>query len=194
MRIGIDIDGVLTDIETFMLEYGSKFCVENNLPLNIKPQFYDDVKMFDWTEEQAIEFWRKHIINYFQNIQPRFFAKEVITKLKEDGHEIYIITGRNEYGVPNEYQNKVKEITENWLKENGIPYDKIIFTEKSKLPYCIGNYIELMIDDWGEVLKEVSSKIPTICFNCYYNEEIAGRNITRAYTWYDIYNKIKKMS
>ena len=30
MRIGIDIDGVLTDIERFQLDYGSKFFDEYN--------------------------------------------------------------------------------------------------------------------------------------------------------------------
>ena len=30
MRIGIDIDGVLTDIERFQLDYGSKFFAKYN--------------------------------------------------------------------------------------------------------------------------------------------------------------------
>ena len=193
MRIGIDIDGVLTDIERFMLDYGSKYFVDNNIPLNMKIGFYDDTEMLNCTEEQAVDFWRRYIIYYFTEYQPRDFAKQIIKKLKEEGNEIYIITGRNEYGVPMEYEGKVKEITKQWLNENGIEYDKLIFTEGSKLPYCTGNYIELMIDDWGEVLKEVSTKIPTICFNCYYNEKIEGNNIIRAYSWYDVYNKIKAM-
>ena len=83
MRIGIDIDGVLTDIEAFMIDYGSKFCVDNNLPLNINPGHYDDVKMFGWTDEQAVEFWRTYIIKYFTEYPVRYFAKEVIKKLKE---------------------------------------------------------------------------------------------------------------
>ena len=36
MRIGIDIDGVLADIERFMIDYGIKFCEENNLHCRIK--------------------------------------------------------------------------------------------------------------------------------------------------------------
>ena len=31
MNIGIDVDGVLVDLETKMLTYGTKFSVENNL-------------------------------------------------------------------------------------------------------------------------------------------------------------------
>ena len=193
MRIGIDIDGVLTDIERFMIDYGSKFFIDNNIPLNIKPGFYDDVKMLNCTEEQAVDFWREYIIYYFSEYRARDFAAQIIKRLKKEGHEIYIITGRNEYGVPAEYTGKIKEITEQWLKENDILYDKIIYTEGSKLPYCIGNYIEVLIDDWSKVLKEVSTQIPTICFNCYYNTDAEGKNITRAYSWYDVYDKIKAM-
>lgn len=51
MRIGIDIDGVLTNIEQFLLDYGSKFCVENNLPLNIKKSNYDEKITRQWLKE-----------------------------------------------------------------------------------------------------------------------------------------------
>ena len=40
MRIGIDIDGVLTDAERFITEYGTKFCIENNLTYRIKLDKY----------------------------------------------------------------------------------------------------------------------------------------------------------
>lgn len=193
MRIGIDIDGVLTDIERFMIDYGSKYFFDNNIPVNLNPGFYDDVKMLNCTEGQAVDFWRKYIIYYFTEYSPRDFASQIIKKLKDEGHEIYIITSRNEYGVPTEYNGKIKELTEQWLKENDILYDKIIYSEGSKLPYCIGNYIELMIDDYSKVIKEVSNKIPVICYNCFYNADVEGENITRAYSWYDVYSKIKAM-
>lgn len=193
MRIGIDIDGVLTDIERFMLDYGSKYCVENNININISLGEYDDTKMFNCSEEQAIEFWRKYIIDYFSNYPIRDLAKEVINKLKEENNEIYIITARNEYGVPQEFSGKIREITKEWLDKNEIAYDKLIFTEGSKLPYCIGNYIEVMIEDSPDNIKEISTKIPVICFNNYWNSNMEGKNIIRAHSWYDVYDKIKNM-
>ena len=194
MRIGIDIDGVLTDIEKFLADYGSKYCVENNLPVNIKEIEYDEFKTFNWTEEQGIKFWNEYIIYYATKYPARAFTSEVIKKLKEEGHEIYITTARNDYGVPKEYIGKMRgEIVAKWLEENEIPYDKIIYTEGSKLPYIVGNYIELMIEDSPENIKEISSKVPTFCYNCLYNKDVEGENITRVYSWYDIYDKIKKM-
>ncbi len=193
MRIGIDIDGVLTDIERFIVDYGTKYCIENNLPINLKVGEYDEFKAFNWTEEQGIEFWNKYIVYYATKYKARDFASEVIHKLKDEGHEIYIITARNDYGVPKEYIGKMREFVAEWLKDNDIYYDKIIYTEGSKLPYCVGNYIELMIEDWDKNVKEISSKLPVLCYDCQYNKEVEGKNITRVYSWYDVYDKIKKM-
>ncbi len=193
MRIGIDIDGVLTDMERFLADYGSKFCVENNISLNIENIEYDEFKTFNWTEEQGIKFWNEYIIYYATKYPARDLASEVIKKLKEEGHEIYIITARNDYGVPKEYIGKMRdEIVPRWLKENEIPYNKIIYTEGSKLPYVVGNYIELMIEDSPINIVDISSKVPTFCYNNLYNKDVKGENITRVYSWYDIYDKIKK--
>jgi len=193
MRIGIDIDGVLMDIERFIVDYGTKFCAENNLPIEVNLGKYDKCKMLNLTEEQAVKFWNKYLVYYATKYQPRDFASEIVNKLKEEGHEIYIVTGRNYYGMPKEYIGKMKEIVPEWLKNNNIPYDKIIYTEESKLPYCVGNYVELMIEDWDKVVKEISTKIPVLCFDCKYNESVEGKNITRVYSWYDVYSKIKEM-
>lgn len=193
MRIGIDIDGVLMDIERFIVDYGTKFCIENNLPINVKMGEYDECKMLNLTGEQAIKFWNQYLVYYATEYPPREFASEVIHKLKDEGHEIYIVTGRNDYGLPKEYIGKMKEIVPKWLKDNDISYDKIIYTEGSKLPYCVGNYVEIMIEDWDKIVKDVSTKIPVLCFNCKYNEGAEGDNITRVYSWYDVYSKIKEM-
>ena len=38
MNIGIDIDGVLLDLERFAIDYGTKFCIEENLDIKINIQ------------------------------------------------------------------------------------------------------------------------------------------------------------
>lgn len=191
MRIGIDIDGVLTDYERFVADYGAKFCTEHNIPYSIKPEHYDEGKVFGWTEEQTEAFWNEYLVYYASNYPTREFASEMIQKLKEEGHEIYIVTSRNEYGLPKEYQGKMKELVEAWLNKNAICYDKIIYTEGSKLKYCVGNYVELMIEDYSKQVKEIATQIPVLCFDSKYNQEAKGKNITRVYSWYDIYNKMR---
>lgn len=193
MRIGIDIDGVLTNIEEFIVDYETKFCYENNLTYRVKPDEYDEARALGISEENCEKFWNKYIKYYATEYKARDFAAEVINKLKEDGHEIYIVTARNEYGLTGEDYGKMKEFVKEWLKGNNIYYDKIVYTEETKLPYCVGNYIDIMIEDKPENVKQVSTKMPVLCYNCSYNVDIKGKNITRVYSWYDIYNKIKQM-
>ena len=192
MRIGIDIDGVLTDIEKFIYEYGIKFCTENNLAYNLNVKEYDEDKMLGISNENADKFWNKYLKYYATEYRTRDFAAEVISKLKEEGHEIYIVTARNEDGLLGEDHGKMKEFVSKWLERNNIKYDKIVYTEGSKLPYCVGNYIEMMIEDAPKNVIEISSKIPVLCFNNNYNAKVEGSNITRVYSWYDVYNKIKR--
>ena len=193
MRIGIDIDGVLTNIESCILDEGTKFCIENKIPFDINTIDYDEQRVFGWTNEQTLEFWNKYLVEYATKYPARKYASDIIHKLKSEGHEIYIITARNEWGLPDEAYGKMKEFVNEWLKENAIYYDKIIYTEGSKVPYCVGNYIELMLEDSPKNVIEISEKIPVLCYNNSYNNNIEGNNIVRVYSWYDIYNKIKKM-
>lgn len=193
MRIGIDIDGVLIDYEQFVTDYGTKFCTNHHLPLTINPWHYDEGEVFGWTEEQTNKFWNEYLVYYATEYPARVFASEVIHKLKEEGHEIYIVTARNEYGMPETHRGKMKILVEEWLKQNNIFYDKIVYTEGNKLKYCVGSYIDLMIEDSPKNIKEISTKLPVLCFDCKYNQEIRNKNITRVYSWYDIYDKIKKM-
>jgi len=49
-----------------------------------------------------------------------------------------------------------------------------------------------MIEDTVNNIVSISKIIPVICFDTRYNQNCQGDNITRCYSWYDIYSKIKK--
>lgn len=44
-----------------------------------------------------------------------------------------------------------------------------------------------MIEDKPENIEDISKEIPVIVYDCSYN-----KNVIRCYSWYDIYEKIKK--
>ena len=90
MNIGIDVDGVLVDLETKMLTYGTKFSVENNLNIEVKPEEYWETKKFNWLANQEQEFWNKYLVKYVRESEPREFASEIIEKLMQEGNKIYI--------------------------------------------------------------------------------------------------------
>lgn len=193
MNIGIDIDGVLTDIEKFIIDYGTKFSIEEKEDLEINQIDYDEIKTFNWTQEQADKFWETYFLEYAQNEPQRKFASNIINKLKNEGNKIYIITARNNYGLPSKYYGKIQEITKKWLENQNINYDNIIFCENAeKLGKCQENDVQIMIEDSPKNIKNISSKIKVIKFDCKYNKEINGKNIITAYSWYHIYDIINK--
>ena len=192
MNIGIDIDGVLTNYQKEVLDYGTKMCIDEGLPIEIDASKYHENEIFNWSEEQDIKFWNKYIIEYFKNTPIKNFASEVIEKLRQEGHKIFIITARNEYGMPKEYYGKEQEITKQWLEKNHIKYDKIIF-EAEKLEPCIENKIDVMIEDSPENIEYLSKQIKVIKFDCQYNKEVNNKNVITAYSWCHIYKIIKEM-
>lgn len=195
MNIGIDIDGVLTDLERATIDFGTKMCIEQNWPITMDLSKYWEVEAFGWTSEQADKFWNKYLVEYVTQSPARKFAKEIISKLREEGNNIYIITARDESGMPPEYYGKMQQLTRKWLEKYEIEYDKLIFAKDSeKLEKCLENNVDIMIEDSPRNIRNISSKVKVIKFDCQYNKDVIGSNIINAYSWYHIYRIIKENS
>ena len=93
--------------------------------------------------------------------------------------------------MPLEDREKMPEFTKKWLEDNKIYYDELVFKPDSeKLDYCLENGIDVMIEDSPNNVKNISSKMKVMCYNCMYNADIEGENIIRVYGWYDILEKM----
>lgn len=191
MRIGIDIDGVITNVLEFEIDYASKyFYQQGNLNI-IKSKLDFSKEDFYIDEKSSNEFWSKAIYDYVK-VKPRNFASEVINKLKNDGNTIFIITNRaSNLSYCDITPDKMKRIVIQWLDDHSIYYDKLIFSTKDKLDFIVDNRIDIMIDDDPKNIRTISNVIPVICYNANYNKLCEGNNIIRCYSWYDIYNIIK---
>ena len=193
MNIGIDIDGVLTDMERDIIDYATRMCVEDKIQIKVDVSKYYETDTFDWTPEQSDRFWNKYLVPYVVETNARKYSKEIIEKLRQEENKIYIITARDESGLPEEYYGKMQQLTKEWLNKNEIEYDKLIFAkDKDKLQKCIENNIDIMIEDSPDNIQNISTKIKVIKFDCQYNKQVAGKNIVTAYSWYHIYDIIKK--
>lgn len=194
MNIGMDIDGVLTDMERIITYFATKMCVEEDWPININTGEYLEMKAFNWSQEQVAKFWEKYYVKYVTESEPRMFVPEVIEKLQQEGNKIYFITARNGAGLPKEYHGKIQELTSNWLKTHDIKYEKLIFaSNEEKLHRCIENNIHVMIEDSPSNIEYISKQIKVIKFDCQYNKHVNNENVITAYSWYHIYNIIKEM-
>lgn len=194
MNIGIDIDGVLTDMEREITDYATKMCVEEQIPIKVDSSQYYESDSFGWNQEQVDKFWNKYLVPYIKESNSRKYAKEIINKLRKEENKIYIITARDENGMPPEYYGKMQQLTKEWLNKQEIEYDKLIFAkDKEKLQKCIENNVEIMIEDSPNNIHDISTKISVIKFDCQYNKNIRGEKIITAYSWYHIYDIIEKM-
>lgn len=190
MRIGIDIDGVLTDEHKFIIDYGTKYFNTEGIKYILHNDIYDSPEIFEVTKTQYDGFWRKYLVYYSENISIRPFASEVVKKLKQESNEIYIITSRSFTTYENEYRQQMQNMVKNWLHKNNIVYDGIIFST-NKADICKKMHIDVMIEDKPENILSISKIIPVICYDHPYNNELFDKNIIRSYSWYDIYKKIK---
>lgn len=192
MRIGIDIDNCISNFDDTLLKEYLKHDKElRNTGIINENAEYLRRGMFDWSEEEEKSFYYNNIENFAMLLKPIEDAPYYINKLKEEGNEIYIITGRDN----GEYTNPDK-MTEEWLTNNNISYDKLILTnaydkhEKTKV--CIENSIDLMIEDSiGTCLDLKSNGIKVYTMNTRYNKK--EQSLDRVSRWKDIYKKIHGM-
>ncbi len=188
MRIGVDIDGVLNDIGEWHYSCGYKFCIENDINRGFDPAKYMIEEQFFLTDKENNQFWKEYIFDLMVSIPTRPYASQVIHELRELGHEIVILTARDNRYLTNQYANTMDFYVEQWLTKNGIEYDQILSGSGNKKDKCLRNNIDIMIEDKKSNVEQISKYIPVLCFDAPYNQEIENKNITRVYSWYQILN------
>ena len=193
MRIGIDIDNCISNFDDTLLKEYLKHDKElrNTGIINKNPEYLRK-GMFDWTEEEESSFYHANIEDFAIKLRPIEDSVCYIRKLKEDGHEIYIITGRNN----GEYINP-KELTTQWLDKYNIVYDKLIFTNAydkyAKTKICLENNIDLMIEDSTRIsLDLISNGIKVYTMNTRYNQK--EQTLDRVSRWKEIYEKVSNLN
>ena len=193
MRIGIDIDNCISNFDDTLLKEYLKHDKElrNTGIINENPEYLRK-GMFDWTEKEEKNFYNSNIQNFVQKLKPIEDSPYYIKKLREDGHEIYIITGRDNGEYTNPY-----ELTKAWLNNYNIVYDKLLFTnaydKHAKTEVCLENNIDLMIEDSTRIsLDLINNCIKVYTMNTRYNQK--EQTLDRVSTWKEIYEKISKLN
>ena len=190
-RIGIDIDGCLTDVYSWYFKNGSEYAKTVGKGL-VNENGCDAKEMYDLTDDEFKKFLEKKLLDYSTNEPVREGASDTCIQLISEGFELYIITARFNSDKDNEEGLKMRKIVEKWLKDNKIPYSKIIYSSENKKDICLENHIEIMIEDNLKTLKEIKKYIPVICFDAPYNRNIDNDNLIRVTKWEEILNYITK--
>lgn len=191
MKIGIDIDNVISDMASSMYEEYLKHDKELRntgiVDANARIRF----GMFDWSKEEEEEFYYSNIERIATNFKLIPKSKETIDKLKKEGNEIYIITGRDngEYSDP-------WNMTVEWLKKHEIHYDKLILTnvhdKHAKTIECKKHGVDIMIDDNISICLDAKENgIKVLAMNTRTN--MTDDDLERVNNWEEIYEKIKQL-
>lgn len=181
MNIGVDIDGVLTDIRNFQIKKGQAFF---NKELVNKDGFTIQ-EMFNCTDDESKKFWTKYLLEYSIFFGARLNASKIISEYKSN-NKIFIITSRAFTNENNFLGKLMRYIVREWLKINNIPYDKIIYCGESKKDEIINNNINVMIEDNRDNAIELSNYTKVILLDQEYNRDVNKENVFRANDWEQI--------
>ena len=188
MRIGIDIDNVISNMNECLIEEYLKHdkTLRNTGIVNSKARIR--YGMFDWTKSEDDEFYYSNIERMAENFGLIPSSRETIERLKQEGNEIYIITGRDngEYKEP-------WGLTIDWLKKHNVYYDKLILTDAynshAKTVECMKYNIDIMIDDNIATCLDIQKHgIKVLAMNTTTN--MTEDDIERVNDWREIYEKI----
>ena len=192
LKIGVDLDGVIFDSERIFRVYTDLHDVielhQISIIDNREIKFQD---RYNWTQNIIDDFMDKYQTNIIMDAPFMPGAKEVLKMLKEEGHQLIIITARG---------NKKKEhiaMTEDILKKNDMYiFDKYIWGVNNKSEICANEKLDLMIEDSDRNCKVISDKkIKTIYFKDAPNYEIQENEYLKTlYNWGEVYRYIKEAS
>lgn len=189
MKIGIDLDGTILNSENMLKFYADYF---SYFYCNGKTRKRNDIvsqeNCFDWTKEEEDEFFDKFFDKASEESELLPGAKEIISKLKQDGHKLYIISLRGYY------RDEELKVGNDTLKKLGVDFDGVFWKTKNKLEVCKEHGIDVLIDNDSRYVKDLKgTDVNVIYLRDGYTEKVSGPNIIQAETWVDVYRAIKDL-
>jgi uncharacterized HAD superfamily protein len=172
-KIGIDIDGTVTDPATFIPHLNQAFNkalqYEEITQYHLPPLFgISDEEFMTWFEEHEGSIYSKALLAER--------AKDVLDELFQIHHLVYI-SARNE---------RYHQLTLEWFKQHEIPYHHIdLLGSHNKIEIAKSHAIELFFEDKFDNANDLAEElaIPVILFNTPYNQGNLHKDVTRVNHW-----------
>lgn len=186
--IGIDADGVLTNLYEFNKKNGEELFKKDM----INSEGYDAREMFGLTKNQEIWFVLKRLDAYCKNEIPREGCVEALQYFNTQGYELHSITARvfaTRPFIGKRYQNMFK----NWLTKNEINLMKSIQfcsekqTNRDKYIACRKLKVDVMIEDSPDVSVHLANQgIKVALIDTPYNKKVNHKNIKRCKSYKEV--------
>ncbi|GGK12326.1 putative nucleotidase YqfW [Caldalkalibacillus thermarum] len=179
-KLGIDIDGTVTDPATFVPFLNKAF--NKNLTLDDITQYHLP-PLLGVTDDEFWAWMQKHEGDIYAQAPPAEAAKAVLSELS-GRHRLIYITARPPY---------LKDLTIQWFERHGLPYDHIeLLGSHKKVKQAKQHGVELFFEDRLETANAMAEEldIPVILFNTPYNQGTAHRLIHRVRNWTEAKQKL----
>ena len=151
MKIAVDIDDTLNIVER--AKRARAYVERKNLPFKLKDEHSNMfVNVYDWTKADVDEFMREGGMSAFTEAPARKGAREALTRWREEGHEIIILTARQR----DWFSNPVM-LSRDWLEKRKIPFDEIVAERWDKGAYCFEYGVSVLVDDNPDLIKEAEA-------------------------------------
>lgn len=195
MIIGIDIDDTITDTYEVMMNYAQEYTLDvlgrepiinetNSCQNHLYTQY-----LHNWGKEEDIRFLELYYEKVVKEVRPRTLAIKYLNKLKEEGHKIILITARWE----TEYAD-ITTLTKEWLKENNVPYDKLVVNAENKQIAAKQENLDIFIDDSFKNCQMVADiGVKSFLMDSRTNRNLEDERIKRLYSWPHFYSVFKNM-
>ena len=195
MNIGIDIDDTISETFEALLPYSQKYTIEDlkrESNIDINKDYLNHLYIESasgWNDLETKNFWEKYYEDILKAVNIKNFASKVINNKRKNGDKIFLITAR--WDMPN---FDTKKLTENWLLENNVQYDKLFMNASDKVQLVKENNIDLFIDDSFNNCKQISenTNAKVYMMTSLVNKNLGDKKIKRVFSWPEIDDLISK--
>ena len=195
MNIGIDIDDTISDTFEALLAYSQKYTIEDlkrESNIDINKDYLNHLYIESasgWNDIETKNFWEKYYEDILKAVNIKNFASKVINNKRKNGDKIFLITAR--WDMPN---FDTKKLTEDWLQENNVQYDKLFMNASDKVQLVKENNIDLFIDDSFNNCKQISenTNAKVYMMTSLVNKNLGDKKIKRVFSWPEIDDLINK--
>ena len=191
MKIGVDLDGVIFDSEKEFRVYSELYDMQdlkqNSKKDNRELRFQD---RFNWTDEDVQGFLKKYHTQIIMEANFLPGAKRILKLLKEEGHQLVLITARGGYN------KKMIAVTQERLKQSKMDiFDAYYWATENKAEVCIKENVDLMIDDsYKNCVSIANSKIKTVYFKDAPSYDLQEDEYVKVlYNWGEVYRYINSI-
>lgn len=182
-KVGIDIDGTITDPATFVpflnKAFNKNFTLEDLTQYHLPP-------LLGVSEEEFWAWMKKHEQEIYAQAPPAKAAKEVLERLARRCQLIYI-TARPHY---------LRDVTVQWFEKHRFPYHHIeLLGSHQKVEQAKKHDVKLFFEDRLETANAVAEEleIPVFLFQTPYNSGVTHPLIQRVNNWQEAEQRLEEL-